>query len=303
MNEVETPQRKSWFGRNSVLLLFAIIVSGFSLYILLFDLQPAKDVLRKSGAVVSKTLHDVMGLGGEARLAVEIELGAESASTIPHASDTASIPGTDNVLANVAPNMPPTAPKIKKANMPLQETSTTRQKIVSVSSQISAGLPQPSISTAPKHLVIAAAQIAGASSTDDFIKIFNPTGAAIDISGWKLRKRARSGTEYSIRVFAKGSVLQPQESFLWANSANGFASNIGVNTSSTETLAVDNSIALEDTSSTVIDALAWGSGHMNPFVEGVAYPADPTANQILLRKLINGIIQDTDNNAADFLIK
>ncbi len=165
-------------------------------------------------------------------------------------------------------------------------------------------IPSPPPSSAgPTHPVIAALQITGAASTNDFIKILNPADGAIDVSGWKLRKRTSTGTEYSIRVFPAGSIVAPQHYFIWANSADGFAVSIGANVSSTETLASDNSVALENATGTIIDAVAWGSRGTDQFVEGAPYPDDPTANQILTRKFVSGVIQDIDNNAEDFAIQ
>lgn len=152
------------------------------------------------------------------------------------------------------------------------------------------------------HPVIAEIQITGGTgkADSDFIKIANPAGQSVDIAGWKLRKRTQSGTESSARVFPDGSTIAANGTFLWANSADGFSASVSANVSSTQTLTDNSSIALFDTSGTVVDALAWGSGHVNPFVEGSAFPDNPGASQVLRRKVVNGIIQDTKNNADDF---
>jgi len=165
--------------------------------------------------------------------------------------------------------------------------------------------PPPVPASGINHLVISEVQITGGSgkADSDFIKIFNPMAVAVDISNWKLRKRTQSGTESSIRVFPDGSAIAPSGNFLWANSNSGFSASIGANVSSTATLTASSSIALEDSSSVVVDALAWGSGHTNPFVEGAAYPNNPGANQILKRKSTSGVFQDTNSNADDFEIQ
>jgi hypothetical protein len=151
------------------------------------------------------------------------------------------------------------------------------------------------------HLVIAQVQIEGASSTNDFVKIYNPTSAAIDASGWKLHKKSDTGTDYSLRDLPDGSVIAPGEYFMWANSEGGFSEAIGANVSSTETLSADNSVAIIDATGTIVDAVAWGTGS-DQYIEGSAYPTDPTANQILERDFLNGAIVDTDDNASDFTI-
>ncbi len=151
------------------------------------------------------------------------------------------------------------------------------------------------------HLILAAIQIAGTAAGDDFVKIYNPTPSAVDISGWKLRKKSSTGTDSSLREFSKGSEVLPNGYFTWASSANGFAASIGADASSTETLATNNSIALLDTNGTQVDAVAWGTG-MNQYVEGTPYPESPGANQVLQRKFTDGVIVDTDNNANDFTL-
>jgi hypothetical protein len=152
------------------------------------------------------------------------------------------------------------------------------------------------------HVLIAAVQIAGASSTNDFVKLYNPTGSSVDMSGWKLHKRSNTGTDYSLKVFPTGSVIAAGQYFIWANSTNGFSESISANVSSTETLSADNSVGLLDASGTVIDAVAWGTG-TGQYGEGPPYPTDPAANQILTRQLVDGSMVDTSDNANDFILQ
>jgi len=166
---------------------------------------------------------------------------------------------------------------------------------------ISPALPPVSYQTVD-HIVIAEVQITGGTgkANNDFIKLLNPTGSGIDLSGWKLRKRTQPGGESSIRVFPEGSMIEAGGYFIWANSDDGFAESVHANVSSTQTLASNNSIALFDNKGAVIDALAWGSGHTNPFVEGSPYPENPAGGEVLKRKTRDGVLQDTDSNSADF---
>jgi len=162
--------------------------------------------------------------------------------------------------------------------------------------------PPPPPSTASiDHLVIAAVQIAGAASSDDFVKIYNPTAAAVDMSGWKLRKKSSTGTDASLREFPAGSSVAAGAYFTWASSANGFAQSIGADASSTGTLAANNSVALFDGSGAQVDAVAWGTG-TGQYGEGAPYPDDPLPNQVLQRKFLDGAAVDTDNNENDFTL-
>ena len=150
---------------------------------------------------------------------------------------------------------------------------------------------------------IAQVQINGGTgkSDNDFVKLFNLDDEKADISGWKLRKRSQSGAESSLRVFPENTLILPGEYFIWANSS--IAGLIGANVSSSQTLSINNSLALLDASGAVIDALAWGGSLVNPFVEGAVYPDDPDAGQVLARKIADGALVDTDDNAADFELR
>jgi len=183
---------------------------------------------------------------------------------------------------------------------------------VSVSAIFTSTLPPPTGSSGPTQnpsqhtatsLLIAEVQIAGSLSNEDFIKIYNPGNTALDISGWQLKKRTSGTTESSVRQFPQGSIIPAAGYFMWANSQNGFSESVGAQTSSTQTLAATNSIALLDPSDAIVDALAWGSGHANPFVEGSPYPINPGANQLLKRKSAAGVLEDTNSNADDFEIQ
>lgn len=152
------------------------------------------------------------------------------------------------------------------------------------------------------HLLIAAVQIAGASSSNDFVKLYNPTNVAVDISGWRLHKKSNTGTDTSLKTFASGSSVAPGENYVWANSAGGFAASIGADASTTETLSADNSVAVFDANGNIVDQVAWGTG-TNQYIEGAAYPTDPTAGKVLTRKIVDGVMVDTDDNASDFTLQ
>lgn len=159
----------------------------------------------------------------------------------------------------------------------------------------------PSLSLASSHLLIVEVQIQGEESSNDFIKIYNPTENNIDITGFQLKKRSSTGKEYSLRVFPKGSEIPAYGYFIWANSKNNFAQTIGANIESTATLSKNNSIALLDKEKNIVDALCWGTPQ-NPFQEGECFSENPGKNQRLIRKKTNGKFQDTNNNKNDFFL-
>lgn len=157
------------------------------------------------------------------------------------------------------------------------------------------------VRTEVDHFLIVEVQISGDISSNDFIKIYNPTDQDLDISGYRLKKRASTGSESSIRVFPKGSLIGAKNYFLWVNSKENFYLTLGANVWSTATLAKNNSIALFNQEEKIIDALAWGKSQ-KPLFEGSLFSENPEANQKLKRKQVEGIYQDTNNNAQDFYL-
>jgi len=150
----------------------------------------------------------------------------------------------------------------------------------------------------PKTILINEVQIAGEDADNDFIELYNPNDIELDISGYKLRKKTSTGSEYSIKIFPKGSKISARGFFLWANSRGDFHLLLEADIWTTETLAQNNSIALFNSEDLLIDALAWGESQ-NPFVETSPFPQNPEKNQSLER--IN--FQDTDNNSQDFVLQ
>jgi hypothetical protein len=159
----------------------------------------------------------------------------------------------------------------------------------------------PSLTKAVETILIVEVQIAGASSNNDFIKIYNPTNNDLDIGSFKLRKKSSTSSESSIRAFPQGSKILANGYFLWTNSENNFANSLSADVSSKATLAKNNSVAILNSEGVILDSLAWGESS-NPFVEEQSFPENPEPNQRLTRKQGNGIYQDTNNNNQDFYL-
>ncbi|MEK7094406.1 MAG: lamin tail domain-containing protein [Patescibacteria group bacterium] len=178
------------------------------------------------------------------------------------------------------------------------ETAVVSSTTTSSSTALTSSTPTILFSS-PNHLVIIEVQITGGSgkTDNDYIRIFNPTSNGIDVGGWKLRKRTQSGTESSIKVFPDSVSVSLGGNFLWANSKDGFSEIVSADVSSTQTLASNNSIVLLNASDVVIDAVAWGSDHVGPFIEGIAFP---NSAPVFHRKVSEGVVVDTDQNQADF---
>lgn len=137
-------------------------------------------------------------------------------------------------------------------------------------------------------------------SAEDYIKIFNPNPNMMDLSGWRLKKSTKTGSESSIRVFPDGTTVGAGKVLTWAN--NGYASVVGAELMSSQTLAANNGAGLSNKDGVLIDAVGWGEIGSVGFVEGTAYPVSPEENQVLLRKQSGGFLVDTQNNSQDFEI-
>lgn len=158
------------------------------------------------------------------------------------------------------------------------------------------------------HLLISQVQITGGSghTTNDFVEIYNPTLSDIDLKGYRLVKRTKTGTsDTSLKSWTASTIIKAHGFYLWANSAfTDIAATPDVTT--TGSLADDNGVAIRNgpnDTGTIIDSLAWGMA-ANVFVEGSAFATNPTTNEALERLPggDGGNGMDTGNNAADFVV-
>lgn len=122
--------------------------------------------------------------------------------------------------------------------------------------QAAAALPLP--------VYISQVQITGGkdNTAQDFVELFNPNTAAVDLKGYRLVKRgAAPGPDSLIKSWTKSTTIPPKSFYLWANVAfTAIAAKPDVATSAT--LADDNGVALRFGTSdtgTIIDSLAWGA--------------------------------------------
>lgn len=168
------------------------------------------------------------------------------------------------------------------------------------------------------HTVISEVQTSGATASQDFVELYNPTSQIINLSGWRIRKKTSAGTISTLVTITTGKSIPAHGYFLWSNSTNGYDNVIGADISNTNTLSDNNSIDLQTANGVTVDQLGWGTG-TNQFFEGSIISANPTALHSIERKARasssstdmmtegadslagNGV--DTDNNLVDFIIR
>lgn len=167
-------------------------------------------------------------------------------------------------------------------------------------------------------VIINEVQIAGDKADDEFIELSNTTDKAIDLNGWKLRKKTKNDTSATgssiidlsmadtllVQIPAKGSLL-------WANSKGIFKTltltTLSTGNSFTNDTSDPYSIALFDTNNTLIDAVTWGLGHTSPFAPSIIFPTNPPKNTSLERDIATNAffsqIHPTPHNDASILEK
>lgn len=156
-----------------------------------------------------------------------------------------------------------------------------------------------SASAAPSHVIIREIQVSGSSTTDEFVELYNPTSAPINLEGWRLSRRTASGHETNLLSVFPSITLAPGQYFLVAH-PTGYAGTVASDAiySTAESLASNNTVVLySDAGATIVDMVGFGTASS---FEGASAP-NPASGQSVERRLDSeSLIIDTDNNAADF---
>jgi len=162
-------------------------------------------------------------------------------------------------------------------------------------------------SASPAKILINEVQIrGGAGKTDnDFIELYNPNDSPVNLKGYRLVKRTKTGTsDLLIKSWTDDAYIPAKGFYLWANS-NYLEIPSQPDVTTTVTLSDDNGVAIRfgaNDTGTVIDSVSWGEAQ-NIFVEKSAFATNPGAYQSIQRKFQNNVFVDTDNNAEDFEIQ
>ncbi|MEI8096950.1 MAG: lamin tail domain-containing protein [Candidatus Moraniibacteriota bacterium] len=138
----------------------------------------------------------------------------------------------------------------------------------------------------PSSIILSEIQTAGDKSDDEFIELYNQEATSVDLSGLQLRRRTSGGTESSVKVFDKNSLIPGHGYFLWANTNGAFALSLADTKTSSSALADNNSIGLftkSGASGVLIDSVAWGTGAL--FNPSTPTFSNPTINKSLTRNI------------------
>src|SRR3990167_1807939 len=104
---------------------------------------------------------------------------------------------------------------------------------------ISLAKPASVQSALSTNVVISETRVAGTTSTDDFVELYNATDAGVALGDFRLVKRTATGSaDTSIVAFNADDVIPAHGFFLWCNSNLDIA--LGCNRSTAQTVANNN---------------------------------------------------------------
>jgi predicted extracellular nuclease len=139
---------------------------------------------------------------------------------------------------------------------------------------------------------------------DEFIELYNVSSSSVDISGWKISGSNNAGTTSTRVTIGSNVVLDPGCRFLATNSASsGYSGSVAGDQTYATGITDDGGLALLKTDNTIVDAVGMSAG--SAYKEGTTLaPTTTNAERSYERKPGGGTdnSQDTDNNAADFLL-
>ncbi|HLB47050.1 MAG TPA: lamin tail domain-containing protein, partial [Anaerolineales bacterium] len=139
-------------------------------------------------------------------------------------------------------------------------------------------------------------------SNDEFVELYNLSGSAVNIGGWKINGSNSAGSTSTRLTVSAGTILNPGCYYLATNSSTpSYSGSVPGNQTYTTGIADDGGIALLDSLDVVIDQAGMSAG--SAYKEGTVLARLTTnVNRSYERKPGGGSGngQDTDNNSIDF---
>ncbi len=149
----------------------------------------------------------------------------------------------------------------------------------------------------PKILISEAQAASITDSKEEFVELYNPNDAEVDLTSWYLQRKTTAGSDYSTfapNTLFSGKKIGAKGYFVIART--GYFSSIAdilVDAPITD----DNSFVLKNPNGEVSDKLGFGQAQDYESVSA----SNPGAGQSIGRKVLtDDTEQDTDNNSADF---
>jgi hypothetical protein len=155
--------------------------------------------------------------------------------------------------------------------------------------------------SAPTHLVISEFRTSGPNGLEDeFVELYNPSGAAVNIGGWMIRKSSSCGTTLATLVtIPANTILLAGQHYLVAATTSSVTA---ADQTFAASLADDGGLALVSALGTLVDQV--GMCATTQYREGTTLlPLTGTSNQSYERKPGGATsCYDTNKNASDFAL-
>ena len=164
------------------------------------------------------------------------------------------------------------------------------------------------------HVVISEVQIGGTTATDEFVELYNPTGSAIDLTGYRLTRKTSGGGEDNLVSSLSGTIPSHGYFLLTHTNYDGTVS-FDQQYSASNSVADDSTVLLySDAGITLVDKVGFGV----PTDSETAPTSNPADDGSIERKakdtsdansMVNGDDQlqgneyDSGNNANDFVVR
>ncbi len=158
------------------------------------------------------------------------------------------------------------------------------------------------------HVVISEVQTDGTTANDEFVELYNPTNAPVNLDGWRLTKRSGSGGSPANLVANMSGTISAHGFFLVVHPLyDGSVVPDLTYSASSSAIAVNNNVVTlySDAGTTVVDLVGMGTATI---FEGSGAAPNPETDGSIERKPgesdpLAGNGTDTDNNANDFVTR
>ncbi|WP_424952187.1 ExeM/NucH family extracellular endonuclease [Deinococcus sp.] len=237
---------------------------------------------------------------------------ALSASVTPRSGATGTLPGVSFSPANVSGSAGGSSTATVSTAADTFGTYTvtvtgTGDASAQTSFDVTVSAPA---TTSPGKMVISEFRFRGPSgASDEFIELFNAGNSAVDISGWKIDGNTNNTANWSNRFTIPANItLQPRQFYLLTNAAaNGYSLGVTGNGTYTTGITDNRAVRLTDAGGTVKDLVGFATAGATSatLCEGTCVADAATTGvttQLSFKRVVTGTtLQDTDNNAADFV--
>jgi hypothetical protein len=154
-------------------------------------------------------------------------------------------------------------------------------------------------------VVISELRTRGATATDEFVELYNPTtNTGFDISGWTIRKSSGcGGTIATLQTIPAGTFLNPGQHYLSAGLSYSGTTAPDFRDTGNWSIADNGGVAVLDANAVVVDQV--GMCNTTTYLEGNPLgQMSGTSDQSYERILdISGGCTDSNNNASDFFLR